>query len=225
MTTLTASRAATLPSVNLLPPEIAEAAKFRRLQTMLGALIAVTILAVGALWFMAHSQAKSAQDDLTAAQQNAVGLQAQVSTYDNVPATTQELATAQVQLATAMEPEVRWSFYLNDMSLTIPDSVRLSELVVDEPYARSLGTTPQTSTGVEGGLGVGNIHYAGAATSYDAVARWLQVQTHEWGVTEPWPIDVQNPSSQTTVKPVITWSSKITVTADALSHRYDKWGN
>ncbi len=226
MTTLTATRVATLPRVNLLPPEIAEAAKFRRLQTLLGVAVGVTLLLVGALWFMARSSADSAQTRLNEATLASVSLQQQVAQYASVPEKAQELATAEGQLAVAMAPEVRWSFYLNDLSLTIPDGVRLTTLTMTEPLATSLGSgTVTTTTGVEGSVGIGGISYTGAASSFDSVAKWLQVQTHEWGVTEPWPVDLENAAGQTTVKPVTDWSSKITVTTDALSHRYDKWGN
>ena len=40
MTTLTPTRLAAMPRVNLLPPEIAEAARFKRLKVMLGLLVA-----------------------------------------------------------------------------------------------------------------------------------------------------------------------------------------
>jgi Tfp pilus assembly protein PilN len=227
MTTLTASRVATLPRVNLLPPEIAEAAKFRRLQTLLGVAVGATVLLVAGLWVMARSETATAQENLTQAQAQTAQLQAQVNQYANVPQTAAELATAQQQLARAMAPEVRWSFYLNDLSLTIPDGVRLSTLTMSEPLAAALGSgaPPQPTTGVEGGLGIGSIAYTGSATSFDAVAKWLQVQDHEWGVTEPWASTLQDNGSVDTVGDVTQWSSKITVTADALSHRYDKWGN
>jgi Tfp pilus assembly protein PilN len=226
VTTLTASRVATLPRVNLLPPEIAEAAQFRRLQTILGVAVGVTILFIGALWFLSRGAVTTAQADLARTQAQTVALQAQVNQYADVPAMAQEVATAKVQLATAMAPEVRWSFYLNDLSLSIPDGVRLTDLAINEPFAQALGgTTPPTVTGVEGGLGIGSIAYTGKADSWDSVAKWLQVQSHEWGVTEPWPVQLSTPTDQTTKKTMTDWNSKITVTADALSHRYDKWGN
>jgi len=226
VTTLTASRVATLPRVNLLPPEIAEAAQFRRLQTILGVAVGVTLLLIGALWFLSRGAVSSAQADLARTQAQTVALQAQVNQYSDVPAMAQQVATAKVQLATAMAPEVRWSFYLNDLSLTIPDGVRLTDLNLSEPFATTLGSgTPATTTGVEGGVGIGSIDYSGKANSWDSVAKWLQVQTHEWGVTEPWPVQLNTAPGQETKADMTDWTSKITVTADALSHRYDKWGN
>ena len=40
--------------------------------------------------------------------------------YAEVPQVLAEVDAAQANLVTAMTPEIRWSFYLNDLSLTIP---------------------------------------------------------------------------------------------------------
>jgi len=224
MTTLTAARAATLPSVNLLPPEIAEAAKFRRLQTYLGMFVVLTVLAIGALWFLAHSQAQAAQSDLEQAQAQTTALQAQVAQYAHVPEVYSEVTTAQTQLVTAMTPEVRWSFYLNDLSLTIPDGVRLVSLQAVEPYAASASTGVATTTSPSGVTGIGTISYVGKANNYDAVAKWLQVQNRQPGLVDPYPQSISDPTDQSTAKRIADFNSSVTVTADALSHRYDKWG-
>jgi len=53
MTTLTPTRLAALPRVNLLPPEIAAAAKLRRLKAMLALLVVGALVVVGLLFFLA----------------------------------------------------------------------------------------------------------------------------------------------------------------------------
>jgi len=53
-----------LPQVNLLPPEIAEKAVFRRVQLGLGAAVVTALGVVGLLYLSAASSATSAQGDL-----------------------------------------------------------------------------------------------------------------------------------------------------------------
>ena len=55
-------------------------------------------------------------------------LQADVATYAEVPQVLAEVDVAQANLVTAMTPEIRWSFYLNDLSLTIPRTTRLTSM-------------------------------------------------------------------------------------------------
>ncbi|MGH8938093.1 MAG: hypothetical protein ACRDV2_01960, partial [Actinomycetes bacterium] len=60
MTTLTTTRLATLPRVNLLPPEIEEQRRFRRVQAGLGGAVAVAVALVAAGFVMANSEVSSA---------------------------------------------------------------------------------------------------------------------------------------------------------------------
>ena len=68
MTTLTPTRLAQMPRVNLLPPEIAAEAKLKRLKVILG----LTVLAVMALLVLAFlwvsGQVGSAEEELATAQ-------------------------------------------------------------------------------------------------------------------------------------------------------------
>jgi Tfp pilus assembly protein PilN len=222
---MTATRAAALPRVNLLPPEIAEAEKFRRTQFLLGGLVLLTVFLVGALWWSAHQSVAAANADLTVAQTETTALQAEAAKYANVPETYAAVATAQAQLVVAMTPEIRWSFYLNDLSLTMPSGVRLVSLSAIEPYASGTpGTSVQTTTGAEGAQGIGSVTYVGKASSYDDVAAWLQAQKGQKGMTEPYPSTAGNPPDQATKGQLVDWTTSVTITADALSHRYDKWG-
>src|SRR3954471_24435138 len=128
MTTLTQTHLAAMPRVNLLPPEIAAAARLKRLRAMLGLAVAGIAVVVVLLFLFVSSRVGAAQDDLDAAQ--AIGAQrtAEKADYAEVPLVYASVDTAQQNLATAMTPEIRWSFYLNDLSLTIPRTTRLSSM-------------------------------------------------------------------------------------------------
>ncbi len=186
MTTLTTARVSEFPRVNLLPPEIAEAAKLKRLQGFLGLLVAGALVLAGLLFFWANSQVSSAQDELTTAQSEGAQLNTKVASFAEVPEVLAELDAAEASLVQAMTPEVRWSFYLNNLSLTIPDSVRLTTLTaVNQAAADQLTGVTVAPTTPLGEPTMGSIQFTGKAKNYDAVAAWLQSVGAQDGNTEP----------------------------------------
>src|SRR3954470_16410728 len=112
-----------MPRVNLLPPEIAESRRARKLQAGMGAAVALAVVAVGAGYVMAHQSASHAKSDLAKAQADTSALQAQVARYAGDQTLRTQLSAEQTMLSTAMAKEVQWSHYLNDLTLRIPDNV------------------------------------------------------------------------------------------------------
>jgi Tfp pilus assembly protein PilN len=190
MTTLTPTRLAQMPRVNLLPPEIAAAAKLRQLKIMLGLLVLAAMVLVVLGFLFASSQIGGAEESLADAETEGAQLQADVATYAEVPQVLAEVDTAQANLVTAMTPEIRWSFYLNDLSLTIPKTTRLSNITaVNTAAAEQLsGTVTAVGTPL-GAASMGSITFTGKSTDFDAVAAWLQSLARQKGYLEP---SVQN---------------------------------
>lgn len=225
MTTLTVGRVTELPRVNLLPPEVAQAARFRRLQALLALVVVVALVVVGLAYLAAAGQVTAAQDDLDAAQAQNTALKAEAAQYAEVPKVQAELAQGQADLAVAMAPEVRWSFYLNDLSLTIPSTVRLTNMTVNEPVpAPGVDVAAATTqTGVVSPLGtpgIATITFEGNATSYDAVASWLQMLAKQKGYTDPTVTQVDDATEDNMVGHIYHFTSSVTVTDEALSGRY-----
>ena len=130
MTTQTLTGAPTLPRVNLLPPEIAEARRAKRVKAGLGSAVAIALLAVGGLYQSARGGVSSASDELASAQQENASLQHQLTDYQNVTAMKERVAAAQANLRLAMGPQVLWSHYLSDLSLILPGNVWLTKIQV-----------------------------------------------------------------------------------------------
>lgn len=225
MTTLTAARVTDLPRVNLLPPEVAQAARFRRMQALLGLVVVVALVGVAMAYLAASGQVTAAQDDLDAAQQQSTALKAEAAQYAEVPKVQAELAQGQTDLAVAMAPEVRWSFYLNDLSLSIPSNVRLTTMTVTEPVPApgADATATTTESGVVsplGTVGIATITFEGNAVNYDAVASWLQMLAKQKGYTDPTVTQVDDATEDGMTGHVYHFSSSVTVTSEALSGRY-----
>ena len=86
---------------------------------------AVTVALIGGTYVMAQSDVATAQEGLDAANAQASTLATQVASYAEVPKVFAEVSAAQAQMVAAMGNEVRWSYLLNNLSLTIPKNVAL----------------------------------------------------------------------------------------------------
>jgi Tfp pilus assembly protein PilN len=203
-----------LPSVNLIPQEIAEANKFRRVQFALGASLVAAAGVVGLLSFQASHDVSSAKDRLAAAQQETTTLQGQRAALQSVQDVFNQLSARQTMLSTAMAPEIRWSYYLEDLSLRIPNNVWLTNVNATETGA-SQSATPATAAA----SGIGNIQFSGVAFSHDDVATWLDVLAKEKGWASPY----FSNSTEGLIgsHKVVNFSSSVVITGAARSGRYN----
>jgi Tfp pilus assembly protein PilN len=220
MTTLTVGRVTELPRVNLLPPEVAQASRFRRVQVLLALVLLATLGVIAASYLFLTGQVSSAQSSLDAAQSENTALKAEVAQYADVPRVKAELAKAQADLETAMAPEVRWSFYLNDLSLTIPNNVRINTMAIIQPVPTNPLPTDVGISSPLGTPGIATINFEGTAASYDAVASWLRSLARQKGYTDPTVTQVTDSTVDNQVDTVYTFSSSVTVTDKAYSGRY-----
>jgi type IV pilus assembly protein PilN len=225
--TATATPAQTMPRVNLLPPEIRERAALRRAQAGLGATVLVALGAVGALYLVALDDANAARADLAGATEIQRQLKAEEAKYVEVPAVFSELRAAEANRDQALGQEVRWSYYLNDLGLSIPANVWLTQVSITQNVDGAATTTaaPTASAGTASGTagatatpGIGQITFAGKALSHDDVATWLESLAKQKGYADP---SFSN-SAQETIgdRKVVAFTSTVTVTEDALSGRY-----
>lgn len=206
-----------LPKVNLLPTEISEGAKFRNLQAALGLSIVLALGVVGILTYLASGEVSDAQDQLTSAQTQTTQLQAEIVKYAEVPKRRAQVDLADAQLAQAMGQEVRYSFILRDLSLTIPRSVYLDTLTVTQPV-----DTPGSVKGAWGGAGVTSIVFHGTAPVLNDVAAWLDSLTKSGYYSDPY-VNAANRLAAGSKNP-FQFDSSVVVTDKQLTHKYDNKG-
>ena len=94
-------------------------------------MIALLLALLG--WLIATQKESAAQESLDAATAERTLLTAEAAQYSEVPKVFSAVADAQAQLRLAMGNEVRWSFFLNDLALTMPSGVSLDTLAVTSP--------------------------------------------------------------------------------------------
>lgn len=209
---LVGSGLVTLPRVNLLPPEIAERRRFRRIQYGLGAGVLATAGVVALLFVSASASVDSANDELTSANAENARLQAETATYADVAGIYAQAAAAEAMLTEAMGQEVRYSRFLSDLSLSIPENVWLKNLTFAQ------GDTPPAVGSTE--PGIGTVTVAGVGFSHDDVAVWLESLAGQEGYTNPY----FSSATESLIGPrtVVDFSSTATLTPAALSGQYTK---
>jgi Tfp pilus assembly protein PilN len=170
---------AAMPRVNLMPPEIAEAARFRQLQMVMGGAVALSVVVVVLLHMHAKSGVTSAENGLTASQTQHAVLEQQLNGLSQVQDTYNQVQAKQQMLQQAMGYEIRWSYVLNDLSLTLPPNVWLTSMAASEYVPGNTTAATGTSTGL------GTISFSGVGAKHDDVANWLDVLAKERGFTDP----------------------------------------
>src|SRR5581483_2823263 len=130
-----------MPRVNLMPPEIAEAERFRRLQMAMGGAVVLSAVVVGLLYQHAHSGISDAQKDLTAAQNQHTGLQGKLDSLSSVSQTFAAVQAKESLLSQAMGNEIRWSYVLNDLSYRVPSDFWLTAVQATETVADPTAAT------------------------------------------------------------------------------------
>lgn len=199
-----------LPRVNLLPPEIAEQARFRRVQAGLGAGLLASVGVVVLLYVSAAGSVSDAQSELSAATATGSALEAESEKYADVQAVYARAEAAQVMLTKAMGEEVRYSQFLNDLSLTIPDNVWLTNVTfAQEPVPAELGATEP---------GVGTVTFTGVGFDHDDVAVWLDSLAKQKGYTNPY--FTSSTKALIGKRETVSFTSTVTMTPAALSGRY-----
>ena len=211
----TVTAVVTLPRVNLLPPEIAEQAKFKRVQVGLGAGVVAALGLVGVAFVVASSQVGSAQDDLDAQKARNRTLTAQQAQYAEVPLVYAQVDAAKARLAQAMGREIRWSFVLNDLSLITPSKVWLTSMTVtaSDPTA-----TAEPATDAYLQPGVGTVTFQGKGTRHNDVAAWLVALGREPGLSQPYFTSSKQELIGT--EESVSFTSQATITEAALSGRW-----
>jgi Tfp pilus assembly protein PilN len=207
---------ATLPRVNLLPPEIAEGRRIRRIQLGLGGAVLAAVGVVVLLYVAAVSGVSSAQQDLDTATARQSALQAQAAQYREVTAVYAKAAAAQAMLTQAMGQEVRYSLLLNDLSLSVPDNVWIKQLTFDQS-----AVTAATGTGVAQ-AGIGKLSVTGVGFSHGDVAVWLESLAAQQHYADPY--FTNSTEALLGTRKIVNFTSTATVTASAYSGRTAKAG-
>jgi len=217
--TATLTGLATLPRVNLLPPEIAEKHKVQQVQIGVGAAVLAVIVAMGFLYTQGKGSVDNAKGSLASAQSQQTALQGQINKLQYVTQTATQLDSAEATLTQATATEIHWSDYLGDLSLVIPSTVGVTQMTFTEALAPGTLSNPSAAGPI-----VGNVAITGTGLSnngsqfvHNGVAAWLDAATKEKGFASAWFSNAQE-AYIGSVK-VSNFASTVDLTPDALTKR------
>ncbi len=204
------------PRLNLLPPEIAEHRRLRQVKVGLGGVVLAAMLIVSLLYLAATSSVRQAETSVQSANATQSRLQAEQATYREVTATYTRAAQAEAMLVQAMGEEVRWSRFLDDLSLTIPKNVWVTNLNSSQGPA----TAPPAGADFSG---IGTVTISGVARNHDDVAAWLETLAAQKGYSKP---HLQSSTKALLDgQKVVNWATTVSLTSEALSGRYTRAGS
>jgi Tfp pilus assembly protein PilN len=214
-----ATGVAAMPRVNLMPPEIAEAERFRRLQVAMGCAVVASAAVVGVLYMHAKSGISSAQTEVNTAQAQQAALNAKLNSLASVKQTFAEVQNKQALLQQAMGQEIRWSYMLNDLSFRIPSDVWLGAMQASETttLGGSTGNPVATMPGSTAAA-IGSVSFSGYGMKQDDVATWLDSLSKEKGFADP----TFSSSTETAIgsTSVVSFQSSVVLDTSALSNRF-----
>jgi Tfp pilus assembly protein PilN len=224
--TATTTGLVTLPRVNLLPPEVGDRRRLKKVQTGLGIGVLAAAGIVGALVVAAGAQVSNAQSELDAQQARSTTLQAESAKYADVPAVYAEVESAKAQLSQAMGKEIRWSYVLNDLSVITPGKVWLTGVTATQQVDSAAVTAAPALAGTAayGTPGIGTITFQGSGSTHNDVASWLKALATETGFADPY--FTRSAQVKIGTHDSVSFDSTAVITEDRLSGRFtDKAGS
>ncbi|MDX6229029.1 MAG: type pilus assembly protein PilN [Frankiales bacterium] len=182
----------TLPRVNLLPPEIAEARTLQQYRLGAAGAVVLAALAVGAVYYQGHGGVATAQSALDASTSKTAALNAQLSSLQNVTQVKNQVLSAKATLNSALSPQILWSHYLQDMSVSLAGNYWFTGMAMTSSAGPAAGAATAASP-LADPAAIGSITLTGSAVSHYDVADLLRALAKEKGLSD---------------KPVVTSSAK-----------------
>jgi Tfp pilus assembly protein PilN len=206
---------APVPRVNLLPAEIIEARQFHHLKRLLALGVAVSLVVVAGAALAMQVGVVNASNALEQTQSESAGLQAQKTKYAEVPKVVAQVDAAKVAREKALGRDIPWYRFLTDLALNTPANTTLTSIDVtltDQATATGQVPTPLTEPGL------GTVTVAGSTRQFADVSAWLTAAGTVHGLSG----STLSSATREDTAGAITFNSELIITADALSHRYDR---
>ena len=153
--------------INLLPPEQSvKASRERGLMYVVVFLVAVVVV-LGLVYFQQRGQVSSKQNELAGLQAQTAAVQAQAAALQPYAQIESARTTMTDTTKSIYESRVYWSTILEQVSLVIPDNVRLTTMACTVPPVMLPGAAAQPSTGTA------DVTFTGLTYTPDDVATFM----------------------------------------------------
>lgn len=195
-----------MSQVNLLPREIQEAQRQRRLAGVV-ALAGVGVIGLILVFYVLQvGKLSGVRSDIERQEQTNAGLQRDIQRLQEFEELRARAQAKQELLNQVFANEISFSGVLMDISRVIPSTAALSSV-------SAAGQDPTPTTGGSTLL-TGHIDVAGLALDYDTIADWLRRLERVRGWVNPWVTSIADPETGP-----ITYTSGVDLTTAALTER------
>jgi Tfp pilus assembly protein PilN len=198
--------------VNLLPPDILQGQRYRRVTGLVifaGAVIAGLII----LFYLVQvGRLGAVNDDIAAQQVTNASIQSQISGLQKYADLQSEAQQQQQLLSEAYSGEVSYSGLMMDMSRVIPSDAYLSAMSVTTPGATTTTgatTTPATQF-------IGTMTTSGHAIGFDSLSQYLNSLAAVNGWENPWMPSI---TADTEIQDSFTFTTSVDLSDAALTPR------
>jgi len=166
--------------VNLLPPDILQAQRYRRLTS--GVVVAglVLVAAVFGFYLLKTNELSSVNDEIAAQEATNASIQASIAEKQKYADLQAEAQAQQQLLSAAYAGEVSFSALLMDFSRVIPSDAYVNSLAIQADQA-AVETEGATTLGL-----IGGITGSGQAVSIDTLSVFLTRLEQVKGWVNPW---------------------------------------
>jgi Tfp pilus assembly protein PilN len=195
--------------VNLLPPDVLQSLKYRRLTLAIAIAGAVALVAVFGFYLLQTGRLAGVNDDIENQSATNASIQASIAEKQRFADLQAEAQAQQQKLAAAFAGEVSFSALLMDVSRVIPSEAFLDNLAVQLTAGEVTAEEP-TPTGL-----VGAITASGQAVSIDTLSDFLLRLEQVKGWVNPWMPTVAANSGA----PGYTYSVSVDLTEDVVTDR------
>ena len=214
---VTQAAAYQVPKVNLLPPEIEEARKFRSTRLVLGGAVlgVVGLLAGGYLW--ATLDAANAADELAAEQATTQQLNGEKGKYARVPEVLAEVDAVRQARQASMTQDVLWAPQLDQIVTEMPADMTFKSLTM------AFDTSDSMTDPLQDPEAVGSIVIEAIGTNHTTAAAWLEAAAKHPGYVNPYLSTSSYAEEGGQVKTVFTSNTRFT--PEVYSGRYEPNGS
>lgn len=162
-------------AANLLPPEVVDARRTRKVRRAVLAGLVAFVLVIAAWFALASYQTASANEELVVTQERVQTLQRQQNEYRDLVAVQSESTMIEKQLTAVMTRDVQWSALSTSLVTAAPAGVNLSafnaSLSAEGSPVDMAGALPSQSKAMT----IGTVAIGGDAPSKESIAAYMDV--------------------------------------------------
>jgi type IV pilus assembly protein PilN len=206
-------------SVNLTPPQLANARRVRTVRKLVVTGLGLIVLACGAGYFLAGRDQASARDALAEQQVQTMQLNSQLAKYDTTVRLQSTVAAVRQQISTAMAGDVSTDDLLARVRAALPGDMTIQQVSVTVSLASATAATPDGTDGTglndAGHARIGDVTISGTSHDLGDLSEFVEHLQLESGI-----VDVI-PTSNAAGPDGVQYSLTFGFTDQLRTHAYD----